>query len=1707
MKKRIIAFALAVIMALPFISVEVMAEEVATARTIEILEVAGEVTTTRGTPRENAARAGLNLHNGHTAATGANSSCTLIFDDGSLLTMDQRSKIQVSQASRNSLSVNLVSGSLLVDAATQQEDNSVSVRVGNTSLTIRGTFFLAKNRVDGVAEYTMFEGWGEVDGIILPPLHIMRVHENIADDDEISTDVDRRFELIPFYIGEETSLFALSIILDDTDRFIEAGVISADDIPVIEDLVTDRTEEMEETEEVEIPSVTGGLIRFFRTLTSAASGGGGGGGGDGGSGGGYGGGDGGTGDGPGDVVTINRAPLIDAINRANVLMSPLNTRVRDSALSVRVSELWVTQAHYAALTTAVATATGILDSEITFNELNAAVATLDAATDLFSASRQPGLIPDDGEVFSPQMILGTIPVNEAFLYPIGAAHGIMITAFNELEDFIADHGEYDIPNFIDATPAIAMFLSFASPEEEFQFLLNAFREAEALFNAVFSIALEFSFSFAAGMEPDTVAINATMHEIRDIVNNTSLFSIMLFDLPRLEEAVQNALYNPETGGSSNVFTPDTDFGNEANESLAAANEVVRGIVIAQRADDVDRGRYWVTREVMTEFTLAANQANNDLTAEVRRVRAAFEELRRARASAEEAASAFKNALMVVENWQIANEQQILIALETAVMDNDHAEVDRILSRADSNIRAEIGAINPQFAENLTAANMAVEERANELTDIRTQANTNQRRIAVELNQSITAFEEEIRPGTRAVSVYKGELTRAILNAHEARSMITVGVGAYGALRGQRFVTLAQWNAFDDAITGAEAIWRDVDATTQQVADSVSALTGATNLFTGQIADGQQPPEDTGLLIAVSSAFNFVGSTIIAESSATVPYGTRWVPAASADDFAGVEAPWGITFDPNDLADIIICPDSELGAALYMFDRIAIDNAVTQTAADDAEIRLVVAQIETYNAGGRGTRVDLFPGEDGTKVWRLERGGSPLGYFTNFHNAQVHAIDGDTLVLVDDESLGDGIHVIFKAVHIVVTEGATLTIRVGAFSFGIYRLSNFGTIEIRDNGISWVLPGTQLDNHGTIRIHSGSTLRVATDHHELQLMDGIPYVSLWWGTGPTRMPMAMHPSQGIASGALPGGIIFNHSGAIIENQASATFHTVNNWWEPSGGLFLGGLIVQGSVTNNGTITGQVLLDSVNTVSGPINPLHIPFQQTDQISSFWMRPVNIGQGEISGSGNHGNVHDLSGLQQAIIEAEMTGENFINLTDSLPEPYGPNIANSALSESNALLAQLNSAKNLRNNQAVSASEISAEINNLRVAAENLVARITMPLTQDRTALRAALQHAGQIRSGLESAPPSSIIATTLHYLNLEMGRAITHYGNPYATEMSVVYRTLALLTEASIGYNILNPPPNAHLNTEALEALIAHARAVLPFAEPILEAPLIIGAIEDAEETLANETTQDEIDHAYGVLYVILNNFYLAPPDRTQLYETLGIAEALVETLARRYQSTGHDRYMDFARVLSDAWIAADESYNDAITQDAINEANEILLEYILKAQALLLVDRTQLYEALRIAEELVDLLMDRFEATFNPEYLEFVIDLSSIWFAADTAYNDATTQAEIDDANEALRNQIDEAQALLDTPVQLDRAALREALELAEDVLELLADAANTTFNWDFLFAYLELEEVQEAAQEVYDTATTQAEIDDANSALRNQIDEAQALLDTLAATTP
>jgi hypothetical protein len=169
------------------------------------------------------------MGDGHTLATGRDSFVYLALDQASTVKMDQRSKLAVSQVSRKTLSMTILSGNALVEAAPQNTGEILETRIGNVSMGVRGTLYVIGHDIKNRAMITMLDGSGEVDGIPLSAGQTMIVFD----------EGEAVYEIIELDL-ELMDLFALQTVLERQEILIENGVIDESDLEAIPALITIR---------------------------------------------------------------------------------------------------------------------------------------------------------------------------------------------------------------------------------------------------------------------------------------------------------------------------------------------------------------------------------------------------------------------------------------------------------------------------------------------------------------------------------------------------------------------------------------------------------------------------------------------------------------------------------------------------------------------------------------------------------------------------------------------------------------------------------------------------------------------------------------------------------------------------------------------------------------------------------------------------------------------------------------------------------------------------------------------------------------------------------------------------------------------------------------------------------------------------------------------------------------------------------------------------------------------------------------------------------------------------------------------------------------------------------------------------------------------------------------------------------------------------
>ena len=189
------------------------------ARLMSIFRVDGENVEVSREEATTIALAGTRLHQGYGVATGNDSFCYIQLDAYSLVKMDLMSRISIDRATDRLLSITLESGQILVDVQNQDHEHELYVLRGNLAIGVRGTLFIVGEYSDGDAIVIMLEGVVYANGTVLRAGYVMRVLDGI----------ELEFVIEPINI-EELDGFALSAILDNWERVLEAGVVTVEDL-------------------------------------------------------------------------------------------------------------------------------------------------------------------------------------------------------------------------------------------------------------------------------------------------------------------------------------------------------------------------------------------------------------------------------------------------------------------------------------------------------------------------------------------------------------------------------------------------------------------------------------------------------------------------------------------------------------------------------------------------------------------------------------------------------------------------------------------------------------------------------------------------------------------------------------------------------------------------------------------------------------------------------------------------------------------------------------------------------------------------------------------------------------------------------------------------------------------------------------------------------------------------------------------------------------------------------------------------------------------------------------------------------------------------------------------------------------------------------------------------------------------------------------
>ncbi|QAT41889.1 S-layer homology domain-containing protein [Aminipila luticellarii] len=152
-----------------------------------------------------------------------------------------------------------------------------------------------------------------------------------------------------------------------------------------------------------------------------------------------------------------------------------------------------------------------------------------------------------------------------------------------------------------------------------------------------------------------------------------------------------------------------------------------------------------------------------------------------------------------------------------------------------------------------------------------------------LRNAITAFnsQKDKQIGTK-IRIDISAMTLAISDAQAAKKNVTVSVDGFDISPGSNWVTKEDMAALDDTISKAQAAKDSVD-TSAQVISYAKSLNNAIDVFNGKIQDGKRA-DKSELNSAIKSANGRVNGVRVNDKAEDVPTGTTWVTEKEYKDF-------------------------------------------------------------------------------------------------------------------------------------------------------------------------------------------------------------------------------------------------------------------------------------------------------------------------------------------------------------------------------------------------------------------------------------------------------------------------------------------------------------------------------------------------------------------------------------------------------------------------------------------------------------------------------------------------------------------------------------------------------------------------------------------------------------------------------------------------------
>jgi hypothetical protein len=412
----------------------------------------------------------------------------------------------------------------------------------------------------------------------------------------------------------------------------------------------------------------------------------------------------------------------------------------------------------------------------------------------------------------------------------------------------------------------------------------------------------------------------------------------------------------ESGGGGGPSAPNlTALDAVINSADAMANEVM----VADSADTVPVGKYWVKQDVKDTLRKAIAQA---IIARKAGTQAAIDAAKQALDGAVTAFEAERKEGTKVESPPTADKS----ALNTAIATANNAKSGIVVGTSADAVPLGVSFVTQSDMDALETA-VAAADGIVQKTDA-TQAEVDEQTTA--LNNAVTTFNNAkgIGTNTEMENADKNALNIAITAAGSAKSGVVIDTSAENVLIGTYWTTQDAMDALDNAITLAQAVAQKADATQTDVDAQTTALNNAVTAFNTAKQQGTKSPKAL-LNSAITTATNAKSGVVVATSAENVNVGVDWTTQAAMTALeTAIAAAQAVAQKTDATQDEIDTQTTALNTAVYTFNaakqqgtkspKALLNNAITEST--NAKSGVVIAtSAENVNVGTYWTTQDAM----------------------------------------------------------------------------------------------------------------------------------------------------------------------------------------------------------------------------------------------------------------------------------------------------------------------------------------------------------------------------------------------------------------------------------------------------------------------------------------------------------------------------------------------------------------------------------------------------------------------------------------------------------------------------------------------------------------------------------------------------------------------------